>query len=268
MSLTYTSDVEDVIVWLKSLPADYSKYHEAFRANKIDGMCLLSLSVDDLFQRLGIVSVGHRHILRKQLSNVSTTTSAPKQAASSTSASLAKSNAVIQSPSLPKPVGSLARASHKNAVLSQQGSDWLVLKEGSLLKTKIVKGIHKSTKLRWVVLKQNPLTRDLRLEYYDGKILKGVANLVGATVLAKTEGEFDIRTTDRTFYFQTEKRNLHAAMSWVVTIQAAVSGIVNLTSKRTSAASRRVKVSSDGANEHVDPGLLPCVQRYDFLLAD
>ncbi len=61
--------------------------------------------------------------------------------------------------------------------------DWLTLKEGYLIKTKWAKGIHKSSKLRWFVLKQHPATGSAELEYFEGMSFKGSAPLAGARIV-------------------------------------------------------------------------------------
>ena len=52
-------------------------------------------------------------------------------------------------------------------------ANWLILKEGYLKKSKLAKGLIKSTKLRWFVLKQDPVNLEGRLEYYEGMLFRG-----------------------------------------------------------------------------------------------
>ena len=60
--------------------------------------------------------------------------------------------------------------------------NWLVLKDGYLKKSKLAKGLIRSTKLRWFVLKQHPTTLDARLEYYEGKQFRGEEGSVAGSL--------------------------------------------------------------------------------------
>ncbi len=60
---------------------------------------------------------------------------------------------------------------------------WLRLKEGYLIKTKLVRGMHKSHKLRYFVLFQHPDSKQPQLEYFEGKTLKGSASLANARAI-------------------------------------------------------------------------------------
>jgi hypothetical protein len=98
---------------------------------------------------------------------------------------------------------------------------WVTLKEGYLLKTK-VKKLHKSTKLRLFVLKQDPNTLKSRLEYYEGKSFRGAAVLENAKIHPELSGVFLVHTIGRTFILQAEKGDLKVAMSWVLALQQAI----------------------------------------------
>ena len=58
-----------------------------------------------------------------------------------------------------------------------------VIKEGYLIKTKLVRGMHKSHKLRYFVLFQHPDSKQPQLEYFEGKTLKGSASLANARAI-------------------------------------------------------------------------------------
>jgi hypothetical protein len=99
--------------------------------------------------------------------------------------------------------------------------EWVTLKEGYLLKTK-VKKLHKSTKLRLFLLKQNPTNLASQLEYYEGFSLRGAASLVNARIQPQKGGVFLVNTSNRTFYLQAEKGDLKIATSWVIALQQAI----------------------------------------------
>ncbi len=102
-------------------------------------------------------------------------------------------------------------------------ANWLTLKEGYLLKTK-VKKLHKSTKLRLFVLKQDPYTLASCLEYYEGRSIRGSAVLVNARIHPEKAGVFLVHTADRTFILQAERGDLLASVSWVLALQQAIQG--------------------------------------------
>jgi hypothetical protein len=113
-----------------------------------------------------------------------------------------------------------------------QTRNWLVLKEGYLVKTKVVKralGLHKSSKLRWFVLKQNPETLESHLEYYEGLQLRGSTSLKDATVKpSKQRGSFEVHTPkrtmipSRTFHLAVDNDDGKLATSWVLALQKSI----------------------------------------------
>jgi hypothetical protein len=60
---------------------------------------------------------------------------------------------------------------------------WHVVRAGYLIKTKWAKGLARSDKRRWVVLRQHPRALAAELEYYEGPKCRGSANLAGARVV-------------------------------------------------------------------------------------
>ncbi len=151
---------------------------------------------------------------------------------------------------------------------------WLVLKEGFLQKTKTVKGFHKSTKLRWFVLKQDPIKLEARLEYYEGMLFRGSAALKGAVVKpSKNQGHFEVRTPKRTrvptrtFYLAVDGHDIAEATTWVLALQQAISAPLKASGEtplkatpkpRPSASSSKKKSSSSVSSlEPVRPVPLP-----------
>ena len=98
---------------------------------------------------------------------------------------------------------------------------WVTLKEGYLLKTKFKK-IHKSTKLRMFLLKQNPTSLAATLEYYEGFSFRGSANLENARIHPQKGGVFLVHTKNRTFHLQAERSDLRVATNWVLALQQAI----------------------------------------------
>ena len=99
--------------------------------------------------------------------------------------------------------------------------NWLVLKEGYLLKTKKLK-LRNSTKLRWFILKQHPVSFSARLEYFEGMSMKGGVSLDRANIKMEKDGVFLVETAARTFILQAEKGDLKVAMSWVIALQETI----------------------------------------------
>lgn len=100
--------------------------------------------------------------------------------------------------------------------------NWIVLKEGFLLKTRI-KTIRRSTKLRLFLLKQNPVNLAAHLEYYEGFALRGWASLANAVITLQNSGVFHVETEKGgIFYLQCERGDLHSAASWVLALKQAI----------------------------------------------
>lgn len=102
------------------------------------------------------------------------------------------------------------------------------MQEGYLTKSKLAKGLLKSTKLRFFVLKQNPVTSEARLEYYEGMLCRGTTSLRGADVRpARKPGTFTLRTwrakgdLARTMTLQTEDGTIEGATAWILALQKA-----------------------------------------------
>jgi len=113
-----------------------------------------------------------------------------------------------------------------------QTAQWVTLKEGYLFKTKRVKkSFHavKSTKLRFFVLKQEPNTKAAELEYYEGKVLKGVVNMAGAMIVPDKPGRFRVlvkqirhkKEITREMELASEEDKIKDCMGWVVALQQA-----------------------------------------------
>ena len=104
-------------------------------------------------------------------------------------------------------------------------ADWLTVREGYLVKRKRVKGgLHKSTKLRFFVLKQEPETRVGVLEYYEGIELRGILPLSGATLVPGKPGRFAIRMAmqKREVFLGCEPGQLDAGLAWVAALQQCI----------------------------------------------
>jgi hypothetical protein len=99
---------------------------------------------------------------------------------------------------------------------------WSRIKEGYLIKTKVVKGVHKSQKLRFFVLFQHPVSKQAQLEYYAGKTLKGSASLINARALPLPNNRFELTTPTRTFYLQAEESDPDGAATWTFALQRAI----------------------------------------------
>ncbi|EDQ91127.1 uncharacterized protein MONBRDRAFT_36460 [Monosiga brevicollis MX1] len=113
--------------------------------------------------------------------------------------------------------------------------DWLILREGYLSKSKLAKGLIRSTKLRWFVLKQDPVSRESRLEYYEGRLFRGSCTLRDAVICpAKKPGTFSIQTPraqgSRTITLATDANQVDQATQWVLALKRAA------TSSRDAAA--------------------------------
>ncbi len=54
--------------WLDNI--DMKEYFKVFQKNHITGYCLIELSEEDLKKELGIVSVGHRKVIMKNIYNL------------------------------------------------------------------------------------------------------------------------------------------------------------------------------------------------------
>lgn len=66
-TITPESTPEDVIAWMISLPADLNRYADAIREGSIDGAAFLGTEFDDLTAAIGLVSLGHKRILKQAL---------------------------------------------------------------------------------------------------------------------------------------------------------------------------------------------------------
>lgn len=101
--------------------------------------------------------------------------------------------------------------------------NWVVLKEGYLLKTKILM-LRNSTKLRWFLLKQHPTTFSTRLEYFEGMSMRGGIFLDKAKISKiEKDGMFYVETPSRTLILQPElKGDVKVAHAWVIAIQQAL----------------------------------------------
>eukprot|EP00047_Mylnosiga_fluctuans_P005155 m.238755 g.238755 ORF g.238755 m.238755 type:complete len:256 (+) comp13356_c0_seq1:23-790(+) len=119
-------------------------------------------------------------------------------------------------------LGTVCPVADKNLLKSPaETRTWVTLKEGYLLKTKIKK-LHKSTKLRMFLLKQDPGSLAARLEYYEGMSFRGAAHLEHARIQPELSGNFLVHTPKRTFYLQSEKGDLKVATAWVLALQQAI----------------------------------------------
>jgi hypothetical protein len=105
---------------------------------------------------------------------------------------------------------------------SQFTKGWTRVKEGYLIKTKVVRGLHKSHKLRYFVLYQHPQTKQAQLEYYAGKTLKGSANLVGARAIPLPAARFELYTPTRLFLLSAEQGDVEDAATWTFALQKAI----------------------------------------------
>eukprot|EP00041_Stephanoeca_diplocostata_P017444 m.351445 g.351445 ORF g.351445 m.351445 type:complete len:494 (+) comp20701_c0_seq1:302-1783(+) len=104
---------------------------------------------------------------------------------------------------------------------------WLTLKEGYLYKAKKSKKSFNtltSTKLRYFVLKQEPMSRRAHLEYYEGLILKGALPLRDAEIRLERPGRFVIICQDREVHLRTEETQVSEGMAWVLALQKASFG--------------------------------------------
>jgi len=99
---------------------------------------------------------------------------------------------------------------------------WIILKEGYLYKKKKVKkGFHKSTKLRFFSLKQDPITRYCQLEYSEGLVVKGILPLQNTEIKLLKPGVFIIKTNDREVELATERNERSGGIAWVLALQQA-----------------------------------------------
>lgn len=115
-----------------------------------------------------------------------------------------------------------AAALQPSKVAQRASIGWLTLKEGFLYKTKKVsKGFHKSTKLRYFMLKQDPITRSSQLEYYEGLVRKGVVPLRNTEIRLTKPGAFIVISDGRDTELATEKTKIKDAMGWVLALQQA-----------------------------------------------
>ena len=64
------STAEEVCAWLVAWRPEFSKYTAQIHENEIGGGAVLFAPVDDLLTMMGISSVGHRHLLRKEISTL------------------------------------------------------------------------------------------------------------------------------------------------------------------------------------------------------
>eukprot|EP01147_Barroeca_monosierra_P011128 gene11128-3188_t len=99
-----------------------------------------------------------------------------------------------------------------------------VIKEGFLLKTKRLKTIT-SIKQRWFVLKRHMENGQCLLEYYDGKVLRGVVDLKNSRTIPRPgTAHFEVRTPGRIYYLAAEHDNVYQAVSWVQVLQRLTPG--------------------------------------------
>lgn len=99
---------------------------------------------------------------------------------------------------------------------------WVILKEGYLVKTKTVHALHHSQKLRWFALFQHPKTKQARIEYYEGRRLKGSSNLEGGRAVPFPGGKFEVHTPTRVYFLSAEHGDQETAAKWTVAIQQAI----------------------------------------------
>lgn len=200
VKLSTLSTEDEVCAWLGSLPAELASYFGSVRANKVDGRVLFQKPVAEVLDLMGVTSVGHKVVLKKNIEALRN-----------------DSHHVLLEDAGP--------VSDRQVLMSPpETANWMTLKEGYLYKTKrVTKGFHKSTKLRWFVLKQEPTMLSLRLEYYEGMAFRGGHALEKVAVKPGSEGSFTLTNNGRKmFELSADKGNLKAATSWVVALQRAI----------------------------------------------
>ena len=69
-SLHEDSSSDDVCTWITAFKPDFAKYCSTIRENDVTGGALLYAPLDDVIAMMGVVSVGHRHLLRKEITAV------------------------------------------------------------------------------------------------------------------------------------------------------------------------------------------------------
>lgn len=69
------------------------------------------------------------------------------------------------------------------------------------------------------MLKQQPVTKQAELEYYEGKVVKGVVNLAGALIVPEKPGRFRVvskhKKKTRVMELATEDDKIADCMGWV-----------------------------------------------------
>eukprot|EP00049_Salpingoeca_infusionum_P027480 m.32638 g.32638 ORF g.32638 m.32638 type:complete len:365 (-) comp9539_c1_seq1:191-1285(-) len=151
--------------------------------------------------------------------------------------------------------------------------DWLILKEGYLVKTKLAKKVMKSKKLRWFVLKQNPVSYEARLEYYEGMLLKGSITLKDVRVVpAKKPGTILLETNravgvtaksgkGRSMTLMSEKNPVPEATIWILAIRQAAADYADHTKKtataKQSSTQPQTMSSTGNVQAHVEPAVVP-----------
>lgn len=92
-------------------------------------------------------------------------------------------------------------------------------------KSKLAKGLIKSTKLRYFVLKQNPQTAEARLEYYEGRIFRGSTSLHDAYIRpSRKPGHFvvaTVRTSNEIAREMTLQGEVEEARAWILALRQA-----------------------------------------------
>eukprot|EP00053_Salpingoeca_punica_P014267 m.129632 g.129632 ORF g.129632 m.129632 type:complete len:361 (+) comp16410_c0_seq6:1186-2268(+) len=106
--------------------------------------------------------------------------------------------------------------------------DWVVLKEGYLLKVRgSMAFLGSSTRIRYFVLKQNVDTLEARLEQYDGQNFRSSITISSAKIKpTKSKGCFAVDTAKDTLQLRAENNDIKTATDWILALQQASSSIV------------------------------------------
>lgn len=71
--ITRAATVDEVVAWLHDLPVPMIEHESAFREHDVDGEKLCSTPLRELQDMLGITKLGHKHILKRLVANMSGT---------------------------------------------------------------------------------------------------------------------------------------------------------------------------------------------------